>query len=36
MIKKIIIILLITFSINSYSDSKKINNIEAKYIFYYK
>ncbi|MDA9896790.1 hypothetical protein N9D82_02495, partial [Gammaproteobacteria bacterium] len=36
MIKKIIIILLITFSINSYSDSIKINNIEAKYIFYYK
>ncbi len=36
MIKKIIIILLITFSINSYADSKKINNIEAKYIFYYK
>ena len=36
MIKKIIIILLITFSIISYADSKKINNIEAKYIFYYK
>ena len=36
MIKKIIIILLITFSINSYADSKKINNVEAEYIFYYK
>lgn len=36
MIKKIIIILLIIFSINSYADSKTINNIEAKYIFYYK
>ena len=36
MIKKIIIILLITTSHHSYASSTKINNVEAKYVFYYK
>ena len=36
MIKKIIIILLITLSFQSYASRAKVNNVEAKYIFYYK